>query len=104
MLSKRENRRHERVVFGGWVRISWEDERGLAKYANAKCLDVSEEGLRIEMTERIPVLSRLLFRADQINLGGSASVRHVASRGCKYVLGLNLSQALKTLPLRPSAI
>ena len=95
MLPKRENRRHLRVSYAGAVGISWEDERGLSKYAKAKCLDVSEGGLRIEMTEPIPVLSRLSLRADQINLGGAASVRHISSRGCKYVLGLNLSPTLQ---------
>ncbi len=98
MLSKKENRRHQRVSYVGAVGISWEDERGLSRYAKAKCLDVSEEGLRIEVAEPIPVLSRLLLRADQINLGGAASVRHIASRGCKYVLGLNLSQTLENPP------
>ena len=95
MLPKREKRRHQRLSYVGAVRISWEDERGLPKYAKAKCLDVSAEGMRIELTEPIAVRSRLSLRADQINFGGSASVRHVASRGCKYVLGLNLSQALE---------
>jgi hypothetical protein len=29
-----------------------------------------------------------------INVCGSASVRHTSWRGCKYILGLNLSQNL----------
>jgi len=53
MLPKRENRRHQRVSYVGAVRISWEDARGLPKYAKAKCLDVSAEGMRIELTEPI---------------------------------------------------
>jgi hypothetical protein len=98
MLSRKENRRHPRVSYAGAVRISWQDERGLPHFAKAKCLDLSHEGLRIEITEPIPVLSRLSLRAEQINLGGSASVRHIASSGCKYILGLNLSQALENPP------
>jgi hypothetical protein len=70
MLPKRENRRHERVSYVGAVGISWEDERGLSKYTRAKCLDVSAEGMRIEVPERIPLRSRLSLRADQINLLG----------------------------------
>jgi len=98
MLSRRENRRHPRVSYAGAVRISWQDERGLSRFAKAKCLDLSQEGLRIEMTQPIPVLSTLLLRAEQINLGGSASVKHIASRGCKYILGLNFSHALENPP------
>ena len=99
MLPKRESRRHNRIPYRGAVHISWEDESGLSRYAKANCLDVSEEGLLIELAEPIPVLSRLSLRADQINLGGSASVRHIAWRGCKYVVGLNLSQALEKASL-----
>ena len=89
---KKDYRHHERLAYNGPVRISWEDEQGLVRYAHAKCLDVSEDGLRIEVAESIPVRSRLLFRADRINLSGTATVRSIAWRGCKYILGLNLSQ------------
>jgi hypothetical protein len=98
MLSRKENRRHPRISYAGAVCISWQDERGLSKFTKAKCLDLSQEGLRIEMTEPIPVLSTLLLRAEQINLSGSASVRYRASRGRKYVLGLNLSHAIENPP------
>ena len=43
------------------------------------------------MGEPIPVRSRLLLRVDRISVSGSATVKNIA-RGCKYVLGLNLSQ------------
>ena len=93
--SQKENRRHQRVPYEGSVRISWQDERGLPKYASVKCLNISPEGMCIETAVPIPVRSTLLLRADQINLGGSASVRRTTWRKCKYVLGLNLSQPWK---------
>jgi hypothetical protein len=92
-LSPKNRRQHERLCYGGPVRISWEDERGLVRYAHAKCLDISEDGLRIGIAEPVPVRSRLLFRADRINFSGSATVRSVSWRGCKYILGLSMSQA-----------
>ncbi len=88
----RDHRQHERLPYTGPVRISWEDEQGLVRYAHAKCLDISVDGLRVEVAELIPIRSRLLLRADRINFSGSATVRSVAWRGCKYILGLNLSQ------------
>ena len=94
-LSKRDIRRYQRIPYLGAVGISWEDEHGLPRYAPATCLDVSEGGLRIEVPERIPVSSRISLRADRINLQGSATVKHIARRGSKYILGLNLSQALR---------
>jgi hypothetical protein len=93
-MSKKENRQHQRIPYFGSTRISWEDERGLTRYGHAKCLDVSKGGLRIELSEPIPIRSRLFLRANLIDLGGSATVRHTAWRGCKYILGLNLSHTL----------
>ena len=92
---QKNSRKHERVPYEGSVRISWQDERGLSRYAKVKCLDISREGLRIETADPIPVRSTLLLRADQLNLGGSAHVKHTAWRKCKYILGLNLTQPLE---------
>ena len=91
-ISPKNRRQHERLPYCGPVRISWEDEQGLVRYSHAKLLDISEDGLRIEVAEPIAVRSRLLLRADRINFSGSATVRSVAWRGCKYILGLSLSQ------------
>ncbi len=91
-MSNKENRQHHRVPYSGPARISWEDDHGLTRFAHAKCIDVSEEGLQIEMSESIPARSQISFRIDRINLSGSATVRNVRWRGCKYILGLNLSQ------------
>ena len=105
-FQERENRRHHRSRCFGFVRISWEDSHGLVKYAQAKCLDVSGEGLKIETTQPIPVFSMLSLRADFINLSGSARVRHCAVRECKYTLGLNLSQRnvpKRSLKSRPAS-
>ena len=94
-MSKADIRRHERLPYLGPVFISWEDKHGLPKYAQARCRDVSEGGLRIEVPEPIPVHSRISLRADRIDLHGSATVKHIARYGSKYILGLNLSQALR---------
>ena len=91
-VREKDNRRYQRRQCSGLVRISWEDSHGIVKYAQAKCLNVSDEGLGIETTAPIPVFSMLSLRADFINLSGSARVRHSAVRECKYVVGLNLSQ------------
>ena len=95
-MSVQRDRRHPRIPYLCPIRISWEDAHGLTSYAQAKCLDVSEEGLRIEVSKPIPVHSRISFRADGINVAGSATVKHVTRQGAKYILGLNLSQALRS--------
>jgi PilZ domain len=92
-MVNKDNRQHQRVQYLGPARISWEDEQGLTRFAHAKCIDISAEGLRIEVPEPIPVRARLSLRADRINLSGSATVRNITWRGCKYILGVNLTQA-----------
>ena len=79
-MSKKENRQYHRIPYSGPARISWEDEHGLIRFAHAKCIDVSEGGLRIEMSESIPVRSQISLRADRINLSGSATVRNIRWR------------------------
>jgi PilZ domain len=91
-MSKKDNRQHHRLPYFGPARISWDDEQGITRFAHAKCINVSEGGLRIEVGEPIPLRSQISLRADRINLSASATVRNIAWRGCKYILGLNLSQ------------
>jgi hypothetical protein len=90
-----EKRRYERVAYNGPIRISWESERGEVMYAQGKCVDVSEAGLRIEVPEPVPVRTYITLRADRINVSGRASVRSVDRRGTRFVLGLELSQEIR---------
>ena len=67
-----------------------------------KCLDISEEGIRVEVPESIPARTNVMLRAEQLNLTGSAIVKHIERQGLSYFLGLELSQALlaRTLDAR----
>lgn len=94
-MSNRDARRHHRMPYIGPVVISWQDANGETKYAQAKCLDISEGGLRIETPGSVSVRTYLSLRADRIKLAGSATVKHVVRNGSKYTLGLELSQALR---------
>ena len=98
-MSKTEIRRHSRIPYSGRVRFSWEDSQGRPRFATGKCLDISDEGLRLEVIEAIPQRTIVSLQAEQVRFGGSAVVKHVARRGSKYAVGLELTQALldKTL-------
>ena len=95
-MSKKDKRQHHRMQYFGPAHIFWDDEQGITRFAHAKCVNVSEGGLRIEVGEPIPVRSQISLRADRIGFSGSATVRNIAWRGCKYVLGVNLSQIQPT--------
>jgi hypothetical protein len=94
-VTNRNARRHDRIPYIGPVRISWEDANGHTKYAFAKCLDVSESGLRIEGPEPVSIRATVSLRAERINFAGSATIKHVTRTGSKYILGLEMSQTLR---------
>jgi hypothetical protein len=61
----------------------------------AKCIDVSEAGLRIEVAANVPLRTALTLNVERLKLSGPAIVKHVERRGAKFILGLQLSQALQ---------
>jgi hypothetical protein len=93
MIINKNHRRHRRIPYLAPVRISWE-EQGLPSFAIARCIDLSEEGMRIEVAQAVRPGTRLQIAAEHFKFTGSASVRRVDRRGSKYMLGLQLTQAM----------
>jgi hypothetical protein len=77
----------------GPIRISWEDNEQ-PRFAMAKCIDLSQNGLRIEAPQPIRPGTVIQLCADRIKLTGSATVRHSDRHGSKYLLGVQLNQAV----------
>jgi hypothetical protein len=92
-------RRHHRAAYTGPIRLSWEDASGHPAYAQGKCIDISEGGLKVETHCPIPLRGCVSWRAERIRLAGSASVRHVARYGARYTVGLELSQPIPSASL-----
>ena len=91
-MPKRNLRRYNRIAFSTPIRIAWQDESGVDQFARGTCLDVSESGLRVETSDPIPARSVIIFRAEGLDLSGSATVRYSSRRGLKVILGVELSQ------------
>lgn len=102
-MTGRDLRRHNRLIYSGSIRLSWNDAQGQPKYTLAKCIDISKSGLRVESAEPVPIRANVSLRADRINISGSASVRYVARRGSKFILGLELSHTLREDPPVPDS-
>ena len=98
-VPNKDVRRYDRVPYVGPIRVSWEDVNGQPNYAPAKCQDVSESGLCIEVPVPVSVGIYISVRADQVKVGGSARVKRSARKGSKYILGLELSQLLRSQDL-----
>ena len=98
MAEKGKLRRHNRMDTKAAVQIMWKDQLGNDKFTNARTLDVSESGIRVEVPERIPERSYVTFRVDELSLHGTASVRSCNGKGLKYIVGLEFSVGMKWKP------
>lgn len=92
---RRYVRRDERLALSGTVRLVWQDGSGREKFANGRCLDVSQSGLRMELPEAIPVRSYVTVRADKVGVAAHAAVRHCSAARGKYIVGLEFSVPLR---------
>jgi hypothetical protein len=43
----------------------------------------------------VPLRTSIIMRSEKIQLSGSATVRHIARYGSKYILGIEMSQKLQ---------
>jgi len=93
-MHNKDIRRHRRIPHTGPVRLSWQGS-GEPCFAHGKCLDISAEGMLFETQEAVPLGVMVTIRAERLNVSGSAMVKHVRRKGFKYVIGLELSAALR---------
>jgi hypothetical protein len=87
-------RRHPRQAFDGMVQLSWKDARGLVKSVQARCLDLSAEGARLETDIPIPARTRVTLYSAKYGGLGAASVRHCQRLALRYSLGIEFTSSL----------
>jgi threonine dehydrogenase-like Zn-dependent dehydrogenase len=97
MSMARDIRRHSRVSYPQPVQVGWSDAEGRPRMSRGKCVDISDIGLSVEVSDRVPVGSYVTVRLQGVGPVGSASVRHLGRRGVKYVIGLEFTQGLREL-------
>jgi hypothetical protein len=91
---KSHMRRHPRQPFAGMVQVSWKDPRGLVKSVQAKCLDLSAEGARLETDFPMPARTRVTLYSAKYGGLGAASVRHCQRQGMRYSIGIEFTSSL----------
>ena len=82
-----ERRRELRDSVAVPIEISWEDLGGVTQRSQGRCLDLSANGLRVELKDPLQVPTRLKFRVLETDIRGVAVVRHCRRKGSKYVVG-----------------
>src|SRR5258708_15002474 len=87
-------RRHRRYrVDTGVLQVSWLDTTGKMNMARTRALNVSEEGICVELPQAaMPLMVR--FRSARFKVNGLGAVRYCRYAGGKYVVGLEFTEGL----------
>jgi hypothetical protein len=91
-------RRHARRSFSATVRVGWQDTSRQDKTALTRSFDISEAGMRFELSEAVAVRSDVTLRCDKIGLQARASVRSCARQRLKYMVGVEFGGGYRWTP------
>ena len=72
------------------VRLAWLNERGQIRCLTGRCIDVSSRRIHVDVSEQIPLHTRVLLRADGFGVACSTSVEYVTRCDTKFILVLDL--------------
>ena len=59
--------------------------------AKAQILDVSPHGIRLEMSDALPVRRKAHIKSCELGSSANASVRHCNRAGVKFIVGLKFT-------------
>jgi hypothetical protein len=92
--STMERRRSRRfAVDDGVLQVSWLDLSGKMRITRTRALNVSEEGIALQLPEPVmPLMVR--FQSDRFNVKGSGKVRYCRRMGTRYIVGLEFAEGL----------
>lgn len=91
-------RRHTRSTRSAPIQLVWKNRQGIDGFLTGRIIDVSESGIRVEVSDPLEKQTYVTLQAASLGLHGSASVRTCARKGMKYVVGLEFSAGLKWKP------
>jgi hypothetical protein len=99
MGTRHDLRRQERQPCEHNVTVIWRDSRGENKFAQARAIDISRSGMRIQMPEAPPLHSYVTLRATKLGLVGDASIRYcLRTASSKYAVGAEFTAGLQWAP------
>ena len=71
------------------LRLAWLDERGKIRCLSGRCIDFSSRRIHVEVRERIPLHTRVMLRADGMNVASETSVKYVTQCENTFILVLD---------------
>ena len=72
------------------VRLAWLDERGQIRCVTGRCIDVSSRRIHVEVSEEIPLHTRVMLRVHANSIAGSTSVKYLTRCDTKFILVLDI--------------
>lgn len=99
-LKRNDLRRSRRFsVEGETLRVAWLGLTGtLQTVPHARVLNISEEGIAVEIPEAARTGSRVKLESDKHRLLGEGTVRHCRRVGSKYIIGVEFVDGLRWRP------
>jgi hypothetical protein len=93
--TREKRRRSPRHPTFAAIRLAWTSN--FDKYAMGVCVDISRTGVRLLISDPIPVRTTVCFKSDSLALSGSGTVRHYKRQNGKYMVGLEFAGGLNWL-------
>jgi hypothetical protein len=99
-LKRKDLRRSRRyAVDGATLRVAWLGPDDTLKVVHhSRVVNVSEEGIAVELPEPAQVLSRVKLQSDKHKLLGEGIVRNCRRVGSKYIVGIEFTDGLRWRP------
>ncbi|MFN7923699.1 MAG: PilZ domain-containing protein [Bryobacteraceae bacterium] len=88
-------RRHKRRLADAKVHLSWSDDHGRQIFVRGRCVDISQSGMRVAVSDQVPVRAIVNFQVEGLHFRGSATVRSCTRVGMTHHAGLEFSGGIK---------
>lgn len=88
---KANSRRKPRHTVQGTLHVLWDDGTGRERVTVAHLLNVSVDGLQLQLEERIPVRTAVSCNAPKVGISGRGLVRYCNPSKGKYLVGLEFT-------------
>lgn len=90
-VRKANSRKHVRHAVQGPIQVMWEDPTGRELMTSAQILNVSVEGVQLQLTERLPVRTAVSCSCPKLGISGRGVVRYCNPSKGKYLIGLEFT-------------
>jgi c-di-GMP-related signal transduction protein len=86
---KKDTRSKRRYPMEGTLSIEWDDGTGHSRNGTAQLQNISETGMQMCLTDKVPTRATIVCRDSKLKIGGRGIVRYCNFVKGKYVIGVD---------------